>query len=184
MHWLCIYIITSPIQRKDAPKKCGYCGGYEFIPCRKCNGTKDSIRNTFTNEFKALRCTHCNENGLELCPSCKEGTDGGDMWNEEDLKRWKEREEQEKEDEEERRKMEKRNRIKKEALEAEFQQKLKIEREHAERVRMREERKKKRAKEAAVITRVVDDIEENLEKERQWREERKSFVLESTDSSG
>lgn len=26
--------------------------------------------NEFTIEFRALRCTHCNENGLEPCPKC------------------------------------------------------------------------------------------------------------------
>lgn len=160
-------------------KKCGYCGGYEFIPCRKCSGTKDSVKNTFTSEFKALRCTHCNENGLEPCPGCKEGSDGGDMWNEEGLKKWREREQHEKQEEEERRKKEKRERIKREALEAEFQKNLKREREQIEKLRMRDERKKKKAKDAAAISKVADDIKNEMEKEKQWREERKSF----TDSS-
>lgn len=28
------------------------------------------MANDFTIEFRALRCTHCNENGLEPCPVC------------------------------------------------------------------------------------------------------------------
>jgi hypothetical protein len=170
------YRMLSSIQRVEAVEKCGYCGGFEFIPCRKCSGTKDSVKNNFTNEFKALRCTHCNENGLEPCPACKEGTDGGDLWNEEDLKRWKERQDYEKKEEEERRKADKRERIKREALEAEFQKQLKKERELAERQRMKEEKKKKKVKEEAILNRVVNDIEQGLEKERKWREERKSWT--------
>lgn len=163
-------------------EKCGYCGGYEFIPCRKCSGTKDSVKNSFTSEFKALRCTHCNENGLEPCPACKEGTDGGDMWNEKDLRQWREREELEKQEEEERRKGEKRERIKREALEAEFQKQLKKEREYAERHRMKEEKRQKKTRETAILRRVAEDIEQGIEMERKWREERKSLV--ESDSSG
>ena len=171
------------MQRLETVKECGYCGGYEFIPCRKCSGTKDSVRNNFTNEFKALRCTHCNENGLEPCPGCKEGTDGGDMWNEEELKKWREKQEHERRDEEERRKMEKRERIKREALEAEFQKQLKKEREQAERERMREEKKKKKIREAAAMTKIADEIEQELEREKRWREERKLSWTEENDSS-
>ena len=174
---------TLNFQRIETLKECGYCGGYEFIPCRKCNGTKNSVKNNFTSEFQALRCTHCNENGLEPCPGCKEGTDGGDMWNEEDLKKWRERQEHERQEEEERRKQDKREKIKREALEAEFQKKLKKEREQAERVRMKDEKKKKKVKEAAAMTKVVDDIEREIEKEKQWRRERGlSYGEDSEDS--
>lgn len=140
------------------------------------------MKNSFTSEFKALRCTHCNENGLEPCPGCKEGTDGGDMWNEEDLKRWKERQEHEKTEEEEIRKTDKRERIKREALDAGFQKQLKKDRELAERQRMKEEKKKKKVRENAILRRVVNDIEDGLEMERKWKEERKSLV--ESDSSG
>ena len=51
------------------------CAGFEFVPCHKCGGSKNSVSNTFTIEFRALRCTHCNENGLEACPSCTERED-------------------------------------------------------------------------------------------------------------
>ena len=156
----------------EVVQKCGYCGGFEFIPCRKCSGTKDSVKNNFTNEFKALRCTHCNENGLEPCPGCKEETDGESKWNLEELQKWRERQEHERQEEEERRKVEKRERIKREALEAELQKQLKKEREQQERQRMKEEKKKKKVREATVMRRVVDDIENGIAMEKKWREER------------
>ena len=43
-----------------------------MIPCRKCGGSKNSTANKFTLEFKSLRCTHCDMNGLEECPACIE----------------------------------------------------------------------------------------------------------------
>lgn len=48
------------------------CGGFEFILCRKCGGSKNSTANKFTTEFRALRCTQCNVNGMEACPVCEE----------------------------------------------------------------------------------------------------------------
>lgn len=163
------------LQRLETSKNCGFCGGYEFIPCRKCGGSKDSVKNTFTNEFKALRCTHCNENGLEPCPGCSKSGDtcgSGKSWNEEELKKWKEREEFERQEEEERRKAEKRERIKREALDDEFQKKLKKEREMAERQRIKEERRKTRLRDESAADKIARDIEMELEKERQWRSER------------
>ncbi|XP_041379002.1 LOW QUALITY PROTEIN: glutaredoxin domain-containing cysteine-rich protein 1-like, partial [Gigantopelta aegis] len=52
----------------DTLKKCSMCAGYEFVPCLKCGGSKNSVVNNFTSEFRALKCTSCNENGLQLCP--------------------------------------------------------------------------------------------------------------------
>lgn len=43
-----------------------------MIPCRKCGGSKNSTANKFTVEFKSLRCTHCDINGMEECPACVE----------------------------------------------------------------------------------------------------------------
>lgn len=58
------------MQRYETAKDCKVCGGYGFVPCHKCGGSKNSIANSFTGMFRALRCTHCNENGLELCSAC------------------------------------------------------------------------------------------------------------------
>ena len=60
-----------PLQRYETANNCKLCGGFEFIPCRKCGGSKNSTANKFTTEFRALRCTHCNENGMEGCPECE-----------------------------------------------------------------------------------------------------------------
>lgn len=64
--------ITSYAQRYETANSCTVCGGFEFIPCRKCGGSKNSTANKFTFEFRALRCTHCNVNGMEECPACEE----------------------------------------------------------------------------------------------------------------
>ncbi|XP_065846174.1 glutaredoxin domain-containing cysteine-rich protein 1-like [Oscarella lobularis] len=45
---------------------CRACGAKGFVPCMWCNGSKKSIR----NRYGSLRCTVCNENGLQLCPEC------------------------------------------------------------------------------------------------------------------
>lgn len=62
--------LLSDFPKTDSAKKCDNCGGYEFIPCLKCGGSKNSVANNFTSEFRALRCTSCNENGLQPCPQC------------------------------------------------------------------------------------------------------------------
>lgn len=50
---------------------CEKCGGYRFIPCNFCHGSKKSLRrNHFTDEFCALRCMQCDENGLLRCDLC------------------------------------------------------------------------------------------------------------------
>lgn len=50
---------------------CGKCGGYRYLPCSFCHGSKKSLlRNNFTEEFCALRCMQCDENGLIRCDEC------------------------------------------------------------------------------------------------------------------
>ncbi|WAR00922.1 GRCR1-like protein [Mya arenaria] len=50
---------------------CDKCGGYRFLPCGFCHGSKKSLhRNEFTEEFCALRCMQCDENGLVRCDEC------------------------------------------------------------------------------------------------------------------
>ena len=60
------------LQRYETANKCTVCAGFEFIPCRKCGGSKNSTANKFTTEFRALRCTQCNVNGMEACPACEQ----------------------------------------------------------------------------------------------------------------
>lgn len=50
---------------------CDKCGGYRYHPCTFCHGSKKSLhRNGFTEEFCALRCMQCDENGLIRCDIC------------------------------------------------------------------------------------------------------------------
>ncbi|XP_061100221.1 glutaredoxin domain-containing cysteine-rich protein 1-like [Conger conger] len=63
--------LLNKIERVQHPHTCPTCGGFAFIPCPMCHGSKMSVfRNCFTDAFKALKCTACNENGLQPCPSC------------------------------------------------------------------------------------------------------------------
>ncbi|KAL6117542.1 grxcr1 [Pungitius sinensis] len=63
--------LLTKIERVQQPQTCQTCGGYAFVPCPMCHGSKMSVfRNCFTDSFKALKCTSCNENGLQPCVSC------------------------------------------------------------------------------------------------------------------
>lgn len=151
------------------------CGGYELIPCRKCGGSKNSVANEFTAEFRALKCTHCTENGLEPCPACekrradaKEGKENEAVRREKEVRAQKEKDKAD---------QEKRERIKREAIEAEHQAQL--EREEEEKAKQKKKEKAKREKErkkkaAEVRKRVAEDIARELEREKQWRAEQET----------
>ncbi|XP_051505657.1 glutaredoxin domain-containing cysteine-rich protein 1 [Myxocyprinus asiaticus] len=63
--------LLTKIERVQQPDSCQTCGGFAFVPCPMCHGSKMSVfRNCFTDSFKALKCTACNENGLQPCSSC------------------------------------------------------------------------------------------------------------------
>lgn len=62
-------LVDFPLKDTKA-EPCEVCGGYRFILCRKCGGSKNSTRNNFTSEFRALKCIQCNHNGLEPCMKC------------------------------------------------------------------------------------------------------------------
>ncbi|RUS72662.1 hypothetical protein EGW08_019577 [Elysia chlorotica] len=63
--------IVFPLQKIQVRIMCERCGGYRFVPCDVCHGSKRSLlRNHFTEEFCALRCMHCNESGLKRCDLC------------------------------------------------------------------------------------------------------------------
>ncbi|KAH0616226.1 hypothetical protein JD844_027192 [Phrynosoma platyrhinos] len=63
--------LLTKIEKVQHPHECLSCGGFGFIPCSACHGSKMSVfRNCFTDSFKALKCTACNENGLQRCKSC------------------------------------------------------------------------------------------------------------------
>ncbi|KAF3838675.1 hypothetical protein F7725_010443 [Dissostichus mawsoni] len=66
-----VFIDGHYLGRVQQPQTCQTCGGFAFIPCPMCHGSKMSVfRNCFTDSFKALKCTSCNENGLQPCESC------------------------------------------------------------------------------------------------------------------
>ncbi|XP_041126347.1 glutaredoxin domain-containing cysteine-rich protein 1 [Polyodon spathula] len=63
--------LLTKIEKVQHPHECTSCGGFAFVPCSVCHGSKMSVfRNCFTDSFKALKCTSCNENGLQPCKSC------------------------------------------------------------------------------------------------------------------
>ncbi|KAI0225243.1 hypothetical protein LSAT2_023878 [Lamellibrachia satsuma] len=62
-------------KRVSRMTSCDQCGGYRYIPCTACHGSKKSLhRNDFTAEFCSLRCIVCNENGLVRCDGCLDAT--------------------------------------------------------------------------------------------------------------
>ncbi|XP_077388455.1 glutaredoxin domain-containing cysteine-rich protein 1 isoform X2 [Festucalex cinctus] len=68
-----VFVDGHYIGRVQHPETCQNCGGFAFVPCPTCHGSKMSVfRNCFTDSFKALKCTSCNENGLRPCGSCSQ----------------------------------------------------------------------------------------------------------------
>ncbi|KAK6299133.1 hypothetical protein J4Q44_G00306430 [Coregonus suidteri] len=68
-----VFIDGHYLGRVQHPHTCQTCGGFAFVPCPMCHGSKMSVfRNCFTDSFKALKCTWCNENGLQPCSSCSQ----------------------------------------------------------------------------------------------------------------
>ena len=62
----CLFVsIILPAQREYVPD-CIRCGGRSFIPCLQCQGSKKGRRGSFTT----LRCSACNQHGLQPCPDC------------------------------------------------------------------------------------------------------------------
>ncbi|XP_071847845.1 glutaredoxin domain-containing cysteine-rich protein CG12206-like [Apostichopus japonicus] len=63
--------ILERFEKYTPTSNCDVCGGFRFVPCKSCSGSKKSLnRNDFTDQFHALKCTKCDENGLMKCPDC------------------------------------------------------------------------------------------------------------------
>ncbi|OWF45729.1 glutaredoxin domain-containing cysteine-rich protein CG12206-like [Mizuhopecten yessoensis] len=63
--------VFSNFTKINVRSSCEKCGGYRYVPCTFCHGSKKSLkRNYFTEEFSALRCMQCDENGLLRCDLC------------------------------------------------------------------------------------------------------------------
>ncbi len=131
------------------------------------------MANNFTSEFRALRCTHCNENGMEPCPICEEKK-SLTLEEKKAIEASKKEKALQKQLEKEKREKEKREQIMREALEAEREKQL-----EKERIRKEKEKKKERArlekerrKRATEIRqKVVAEIAKELEREKQWQAE-------------
>ncbi|XP_030836380.1 glutaredoxin domain-containing cysteine-rich protein 1 [Strongylocentrotus purpuratus] len=63
--------ILKRFEKHNPMISCNGCGGHRYIPCTFCNGSKKSLlRNNWTDSFIALKCSYCDENGLQKCPEC------------------------------------------------------------------------------------------------------------------
>jgi glutaredoxin domain-containing cysteine-rich protein 1 len=64
--------IFQRFKKVEGSQACIKCGGYQFVPCVSCHGSKKSHRNRnlFTEEFRSLRCTTCDQSGLVRCDLC------------------------------------------------------------------------------------------------------------------
>jgi hypothetical protein len=54
---------------------CSTCGGFEYVNCTACKGSKSSRKTRISREISVLKCIICNENGLQRCPTCNPGQD-------------------------------------------------------------------------------------------------------------
>eukprot|EP00045_Choanoeca_perplexa_P004049 m.35150 g.35150 ORF g.35150 m.35150 type:complete len:539 (-) comp12370_c0_seq1:1077-2693(-) len=69
---------SLPMVLKKVPKyqtgegPCDTCAGRFFIPCEWCGGDRKSVMSRFGTELVKLKCTVCNEQGLQKCPVCQQ----------------------------------------------------------------------------------------------------------------
>ncbi|TKY61048.1 electron carrier [Spatholobus suberectus] len=61
--------LLQGLPRKKIGAVCDGCGDMRFLPCFNCNG---SCKTVVKEEGRTVvvKCNHCNENGLVLCPLC------------------------------------------------------------------------------------------------------------------
>lgn len=62
-------ILLQDFERRNSAV-CQSCGGFRYINCIQCHGSKRSRRTRISRQISVLRCTSCNENGLQRCPEC------------------------------------------------------------------------------------------------------------------
>jgi len=63
--------MLKPFRSIEATKACTVCGGFGFLPCGMCNGSKKSVhRNHLKAEWVPLKCMNCDEVGLVKCEAC------------------------------------------------------------------------------------------------------------------
>eukprot|EP00730_Choanoeca_flexa_P012122 TRINITY_DN3357_c0_g1_i1.p1 TRINITY_DN3357_c0_g1~~TRINITY_DN3357_c0_g1_i1.p1 ORF type:complete len:634 (+),score=127.20 TRINITY_DN3357_c0_g1_i1:93-1994(+) len=66
-------MVLKSVPKYDAGEgPCETCAGRFFIPCEWCGGDRKSVMSRFGSELVKLRCTVCNEQGLQKCPECQQ----------------------------------------------------------------------------------------------------------------
>ncbi|XP_013782517.1 glutaredoxin domain-containing cysteine-rich protein CG12206-like [Limulus polyphemus] len=67
--------VLRPYKRSSFGGVCQQCGGFRYLPCSLCGGSKKSAnhRHHFNIGYVALRCMNCDESGLIRCDKCLHG---------------------------------------------------------------------------------------------------------------
>ncbi|KAK7320197.1 hypothetical protein RJT34_04933 [Clitoria ternatea] len=64
--------LLEGLPRKKVGGVCEGCGDMRFLPCFNCSGSCKMVVSVGDKHGRTIvvKCTHCNENGLVLCPVC------------------------------------------------------------------------------------------------------------------
>ncbi|CAL1274541.1 unnamed protein product [Larinioides sclopetarius] len=67
--------LVRPYKKLSVGGICQQCGGYRYLLCPVCGGSKKSVthRHHFSEDLVALRCVTCDESGLIRCQQCITG---------------------------------------------------------------------------------------------------------------
>ncbi|XP_015922512.1 uncharacterized protein [Parasteatoda tepidariorum] len=67
--------LLRPYKKQSVGGVCQQCGGYRYLLCPICGGSKKSVthRHHFSEDLVALRCVTCDESGLIRCQLCITG---------------------------------------------------------------------------------------------------------------
>lgn len=67
--------MLKPYKKSSVGGTCAMCGGYQYLPCPVCGGSKKSAqhRHRFSSSVIFLRCLNCDEGGLVRCQLCING---------------------------------------------------------------------------------------------------------------
>ncbi|GIY80073.1 glutaredoxin domain-containing cysteine-rich protein CG12206 [Caerostris extrusa] len=67
--------LVRPYKKQSVGGICQQCGGYRYLLCPVCGGSKKSVthRHHFSEDLVALRCVTCDESGLIRCQACITG---------------------------------------------------------------------------------------------------------------
>ncbi|KAM7290740.1 hypothetical protein ISCGN_027336 [Ixodes scapularis] len=67
--------MLKPYKKSTVGGTCTMCGGFQYLPCPVCGGSKKSAqhRHRFSSSIIFLRCRNCDEGGLVRCQLCING---------------------------------------------------------------------------------------------------------------